>query len=68
MATYKLENLDCAECAANLEKAVSELKAVKFVSIDFATLSMKIDAGDMRPVEETIHNGHGALVQSRNQK
>ncbi len=53
-ATYKLENLDCANCAAKLETELRKRDFVRFASIDFGTLSLKIDTDDMDAVKEVI--------------
>lgn len=54
MATYRLENLDCAVCAAKLENNLKKCDFVKSVSIDFGTLSMKIDTARMEAVTAEI--------------
>ena len=38
--TYRLEDLDCAHCAAKMEKAIAKLSGVEAVSISF--LSQKL--------------------------
>ena len=42
MKKYQLKNIDCASCAANIEKGLSKLEEVKFVSVSFANSSMMI--------------------------
>lgn len=54
MKKYKLENLDCANCAAKLENGIKKLECVKSVSIDFGTLSMLVDTGDIEKVKLEI--------------
>ncbi len=54
MRRYKLENLDCANCAAKLENEIAGLENVRSVSIDFATLSMRIDTDDISSVKAVI--------------
>ncbi|NLK63020.1 MAG: heavy metal translocating P-type ATPase, partial [Fusobacteria bacterium] len=44
MKKYKLNNLDCANCALKLEKHIKELENVNSVTIDFATLTMHLDS------------------------
>lgn len=41
-----MENLDCAACAANLERGIKKLDCVRSVSINFATQSMNLDTDD----------------------
>lgn len=54
MEIYKLENLDCADCARKIESGVRACPGVRCVSVDFATLSMRIDAEDMGNVVRKI--------------
>ena len=54
MQTYRLRNLDCADCARKLEDGLKAQPFVRSVSVDFATLSMKIDTDDMNLVMEQI--------------
>lgn len=45
---YKLEDLDCANCAAKMERAVSKLDGVDAVNVSFMTQRMSIDADETR--------------------
>jgi Cd2+/Zn2+-exporting ATPase len=54
MATYRLENLDCAVCASKIEDSLRKCDFVRSVSIDFGTLSMKIDASSIDAVAAAI--------------
>lgn len=46
--TYKLENIDCANCAMEMERAISKLEGVEEAKINFLlqklTLKLKEDA------------------------
>lgn len=44
---YILKNLDCANCAAKLEREIKKSPTVKFVSVDFGTLTMLIDSTNL---------------------
>ena len=44
--TFKLEGLDCANCAAKMEKAINELDGVSTASVNFMTTKMVIEAED----------------------
>lgn len=46
--TYRLENLDCAACAAKIEAAVSKLDGVESVSVNFIMQKMSLEAPDDR--------------------
>ncbi len=41
--TYKLENLDCANCAAKIENAVKEIEGVVNASVSFMTQKLTIE-------------------------
>ena len=40
---YRLDGLDCANCAAKIEKKVSSLPNVKQANIQFATQTLTIE-------------------------
>ena len=42
--SFKLENLDCANCAAKMENDISALPSVNKASISFMTQRLTIDA------------------------
>lgn len=44
--TFALEELDCANCAAKLERAVSKLEGVQGVTISFLTQKLTLEAAD----------------------
>ena len=44
--TFALEELDCANCAAKLERAVSKLEGVQGVTISFLTQELTLEAAD----------------------
>ncbi len=43
---FKLENLDCANCAAKMEDAIRKIDGVTNVNISFMTLKLTIEADD----------------------
>lgn len=45
---YKLEDLDCANCAAKMERAVARIDGVSSVSISFISQRMSIEADENR--------------------
>lgn len=45
---YKLEDLDCANCAAKMERAIAKLDGVDSVNISFMTQRLTIDANESR--------------------
>ena len=44
--SFRLEGLGCANCAAKMEKAISELDGVKNATVNFMTTKMVIEAED----------------------
>ena len=54
--TYKLENLDCANCAAKMEAAISKLAGVKKATVSFMTqkLTLETDADDQAVLMEEV--------------
>ena len=45
---FKLEDLDCANCAARVETAVKALPGVQRASVSFMTQKMLLEAEDER--------------------
>ncbi len=43
---YKIENLDCANCAAELENALHDVKGIADVSVSFMNGTMRIEFAD----------------------
>lgn len=58
--TFQLEELDCANCAAKMERAISEMPEVNSVSVNFMAQKMVIDIDDdkfdvtMKKVQKAI--------------
>lgn len=42
----KLENLDCANCAAKMENAIRKIEGVESVTINFMTQKMTLEADE----------------------
>ena len=45
---FKLQDLDCANCAAKMEKAISKIDGVQSVRVNFMTQKMTLEADDAR--------------------
>ena len=43
---FKLEDLDCANCAAKMETAIAKVDGVESVSVNFFTQKMPLEAAD----------------------
>jgi len=45
---FKMENLECANCAAKMERAIAKLDGVNSVTISFMTQKMTLDADEAK--------------------
>lgn len=43
---FKLQDLDCANCAAKMEEAIKKIPGVNDATVSFMTQKMTIDADD----------------------
>lgn len=46
--TYKMENLDCANCAAKMEAEIAKLPGVEKVSVNFLMQKITIEAEEAK--------------------
>ena len=46
--TYRMIDLDCANCAAKMEEAVRRIEGVTHASVNFMTQKMTIEGDDAR--------------------
>lgn len=52
--TYKLQDLDCANCAAKMERAIAKIKGVNEVSVSFIAQKMILDIESEDVMEEVV--------------
>ena len=52
--TYKLIDLDCANCAAKMENAIKKLPGVTDATVSFLTQKMTIEAEDVDAVMKDV--------------
>ena len=45
---YKMKDLDCANCAAKMERAIAKIDGVENVSVNFMSQKLTIEAADDR--------------------
>jgi copper chaperone CopZ len=45
---FKLEDLDCANCAAKMEEAIKKISGVSDANVSFMTQKMTVEADDDR--------------------
>lgn len=46
--SFRIDNLDCANCAAKMERAISKIDGVDRVSVNFITARLTLEADDAR--------------------
>ena len=46
--SYKLQDLDCANCAAKMETAINKINGVNKATVSFMTQKLTIDADNSR--------------------
>lgn len=46
LKSYKLEELDCANCALKMEEAIKKIDGVNDATINYLTSKLKIDADE----------------------
>lgn len=51
--TYRIENLDCANCAAKMEAAIQKLEGVTSATVSFLTQKLTIE-GEEGKLEEIM--------------
>lgn len=54
MKKYRLRNLDCQNCAANLQASLQKMPTVQSVSIDFSTQTILLDCQNLEMVRQEI--------------
>ena len=51
---FKIEGLDCANCAAELERAIQKIEEIQSVTINFLTEKMEIEYREDQIKEQEI--------------
>ncbi len=46
--TFRLRDLDCANCAAKMENAINKLEGVQNATVNFMTQRLTLEADDAR--------------------
>ncbi|WP_308653212.1 heavy metal-associated domain-containing protein [uncultured Anaerococcus sp.] len=55
---YKIEGLDCANCAAKIEEALGKLEGVNSVRVSFLSEKVKFDLADDIDLENLIQKSN----------
>ena len=45
---YRMQNLDCANCAAKMERAISKIDGVASAEVNFMTQRLTLDADESK--------------------
>ena len=54
--TFRLEGLECANCAAKMEKAINELDGVKEATVNFMTTKLVIEGEATEKIVKKIES------------
>ncbi len=60
--TFKLQDLDCANCAAKMEAAIRKIDGVKSATVSFMTQKMVIEADDAA-FDEVVRKAVAAIAK-----
>ncbi|MDD7464041.1 MAG: heavy metal-associated domain-containing protein [Anaerococcus sp.] len=52
---FKLENLGCANCAAQMEEKINKLDGVKNASVSFMTENLKIEVENEEDLDDILN-------------
>lgn len=63
---FSLTGLDCPNCAKSLENALSKIKGVKTVKIDFFKQTLTLESDDLNSVEKVIKKQVKSLESNAN--
>lgn len=59
---YKMQDLDCANCAAKMENAISKIDGVNSVSINFMMQKIALDVEDGK-LESVLEQAQKAVAK-----
>lgn len=59
---FKLQDLDCAHCAAKMEEAIKKIDGVNSATISFMTQKLVLDADDEK-FEEVLEQAQAACAK-----
>lgn len=66
MKKYLINNLDCVNCAIELENELKKKKYIKYVNINYATNSMLVDTDDLNKLKKDIFEFNKSFYLSEN--
>ena len=53
---FKLQDLDCANCAAKMEEAIKKIEGVSDATVSFMTQKMKVEFAEGADPHDTMEN------------
>lgn len=59
--SYKLENLECANCAAKMENDISKLDGIESADIAFMTGRMRIEFDEDADIDSVLEAAQGIV-------
>lgn len=60
---FKVENLDCAHCAAKMEDAIKKIPGVEDVSMNFMTQKLTLEIADGYNMEEIVEKAQECVTK-----
>ena len=51
---FKIKGLDCANCAADLERAIEKIEGIQKVSINFITQKMELEYDEKEEIIQKV--------------
>lgn len=51
---YKMENLDCANCASKMERMIGKISGVQSATVNFMTQRLSIDVSEDSELEKIL--------------
>ena len=58
---FQLKNLDCASCAAKIERGLKNVNGISDAAVDFANLTLHVKADDIKRVIEAVRRIEPAI-------
>lgn len=70
MKSYRLEGLDCANCAMKIEKGVQKINGVKEATVNFTSGKLTIDAEEdhLATIEQEIKSSEGIRTRCQSNR
>ena len=60
---FKVENLDCAHCAAKMEEAIKKIPGVKDAAMNFMTQKLTLEISDDANMDEIVDKAQEEITK-----